>query len=222
MSNNAIEIREKGMKKIINNFYLNKYTLLISVFVAIAGFLFWTIACLSASKISSGFSGIIFLLLLVLLLYSYRKGETNMQKMLLGGLITFLVFDFLGQLVSYIKGGYAFSIVTWVINSIMAIIIFVSHMVQQMDHKGTSASTVVSQCCGVLIIGGIIRQMEHFYNGYITAPSALWTVSSLATYIFIISVETRINEYKKIRAEKRAAACWTEEERQKAKKIFQL
>jgi len=210
------------MKKILNKFYLNRYTFIISSIVAIVGFLAWGINYITISKYSSAIYAFVFVTLIVMLFIAYKKGQTNLQKMLLGGLLTFMLFDYLSCLVENLGSPYIGTIITWVLNSVFIVIVFISHMRQQMDHKGSSISTVVSQCCGIMLVGTVLRQIEHVFENYITLTTILWTISSFATYIFIISMETRINEYKKIRSAKKAEGCWTEEERQKAKKIFSL
>ncbi len=142
--------------------------------------------------------------------------------MLLGGLLTYMLFNYLGLLVQYLQNPYLTTVITWVLNSIFIVVIYISYMRQQMDHKGASFSTVVNQFCGVLLVGAFIRQLMHFLDNYITLSTILWTISSSATYIFIIAMGTRINEYKKVRSAKKAEGCWTEEERQIAKEIFKI
>jgi len=210
------------MKKILNKFYLNKFTFIISSIIAITGFMAWGINYLSFSQYTKAIYAFIYATLVIMLFIAYKKGETNLQKMLLGALLTYQLYNSLNTLVYDIQAQLTKAMIIWTINSILIIIIFISHMIQQMDHKGSSISTVVSQCCGILIVGAQINQIMHILENYITYATVIWTISSTATYIFIIAMETRINEYKKVRTAKKAEGCWTEEARKEAKKIFSI
>ena len=101
-------------------------------------------------------------------------------------------------------------------------VLFVLHMLQQMDHAGHSKSVHISQYCGVLLILMLAGVAFLTILGQIRFESFVWSLSVTATVFLILIIEVRIDEYKKIRASKKAEGCWTDEERQKAKQIFAL
>jgi len=210
------------MKKLLNKFYLNRFTFIISSVVAFVGFMVWGINYIIKSNYTKAMIAFIFAILILMLFIAYKKGQTNLQKMLLGGLLTYMVFDYLSSLINHLQMSYPASTITWILNSIFIIIVFISYMRQQMDHKGASISTVVSQCCGIMMVGAFLHQLYNAYYMISTLPTVLWWISISATYIYIIAMCTRINEYKKIRTAKKAEGNWTEEERKKAKKIFSI
>ncbi len=164
----------------------------------------------------------LFVILLVKLFAVYKRGETNIQKAILGGLLTVMFVMYFEPLAVNISSNSIPEIIYYGTGCVLTMVIFIAHMLQQMDHVGTSASSIVGQFCGLLIVTLLIWVIYLGTTGSFTLFELFWAVCISATVVFIISMETRIKEYKKIRAEKRVAGAWTDEERQKAKMIFKI
>jgi len=210
------------MNKLVDSFYLKRTTFIVAFVLACISWIFLGVDQFLAGENIWGVYSVLFAILLGLLFWSYKRGETNLQKMLLGGLLVSLLAVCFEQLARYVSNGTVSGMVYFGSCVILILIIIVAHMMQQSDHTGASSSAVVGQCSGLLNIALLVWDIYLAVTGQFGITELLWTVCIAATVVFIVSMETRIKEYKKIRAEKRAAHCWTEEERQKAKLLFKL
>lgn len=210
------------MSKSLDSFYLKRTTFIVSFVLACIAWIFLGVNQFLVGEIKWGVYSVLFAILLGLLFWSYKRGETNLQKMLLGGLLVSLLAVCFEQLARYISNGSISGIVYFGCCGVLITIIIVAHMMQQSDHTGISTSAAVGQCSGLLNIALLVWDIYLAVTGQFGITELLWTVCIAATVVFIVSMETRIKEYKKIRAEKRAAGCWTEVERQKAKQLFRL
>lgn len=212
----------KKISDLVNLFYLKNATFFVSLAIGFIGWLSWGIWNFVVGELKLGIYAIIFAAMSVLLLFAYRKGDTNIQKMLLGGLLTFFLIDSIEVLFSSISQSLiAASIYSGIIVGFM-LTIFVSHMFQQSDHFGDSYSDFIGQCCGFAIIAFIAWDIYLVATSSYGYDSLLWSLGFVPTLIMIICIETRVNEYKKIRAKNRKEGTWDEAHRAEAKKLFQI
>jgi len=210
------------MKTFLDSFYLKKATFVLSAIIAGVSWLGWGFNQCMAGQYTWSVYAVIFVVLLVVLFMAYKKGETNLQKTLLGGLLISLLVMYVEPFAKSITNNNVPAIAYYGIGCALILIVFIAHMFQQLDHTGAFASVAVSQCSGLLIVTLLGWLIYLGVNGNFTLFELFWALSVTATVTFIISIETRIKEYKKIRTEKKAANAWTEEERQKAKAIFKI
>ena len=215
------------MKNKISAVCFNRYSFIITIVVACVGWVVFLVGNIFRGNffdesIGAGPVSLAYLPLILLLLISYRRGETNVQKTILGALLALIVFDYADwvNFCFYSEVGAVF--VYSVVFGVSMVVLFVLHMFQQMDHVGKSKCIRISQFCGVLLILLLAANIALAILGQIRFENLVWNLSITATVFLILMIEARIAEYKKIRASKMAEGCWTEEERQKAKKIFAL
>jgi len=210
------------MKKFLDSFYLKKTTFVLSVIIACIGWIGWAVNEGMAGQYTWCLYAILYAILIVLLFLAYKRGETNLQKALLGGLLICMLVMYTEPLAYNLSNNNIPAIIYYGVGSVLSLIVLIAHMRQQLDHTGSLPSVVVSQCSGLLVVTLLIWVIYLGVKGELTSFELFWAICISATVVFIISIETRIKEYKKIRAEKRAAGAWTEEERQKAKVLFKI
>lgn len=195
--------------------------LIISGLLSIAGYL--ALACISI--INSAHLTEQYLILAVmpcLLLVCYKKGETSCQKALVGAILGILMYAYWGIMAGFIKAekntiGYLELFMT-----IFLTIMFINHLLLQIDHKGEVKIVLISQ---VMLIIAIVLQIAETL-AQITNNQMYYMVlnsfSLLSTVTMITCIESRIQKYKARRSAAMKAGTWTEEERQKSKKIFKF
>ena len=165
---------------------------------------------------------LIFAILPALILLCYRKGETSAQKALIGAVLGILMYANWTML-SGIYGLGSTGIVTLgTFLTIFYTILFINHILLQIDHKGDKQIILASQI--MLIVAVIWQFMEmiaQFFNGG-QYYNVLTSIGILSLVTMITCVESRIQKYKARRSAAMASGTWTEEERQKSKKIFKF
>jgi len=210
------------MKTFLDSLFLKKTTFVLSVMIACAGWIGWGINEGIVGQYVCALYAILFVILLIMLLSAYKRGETNLQKTLLGGLLTTLFLMYVEPLADSLTKGNAPAIIYYATGCTLILIVFITHMLQQLDHTGASVSSAVGQFGGLIVLTLLIWVIYLATKGEFTLLELFWAISISATVVYIISMETRIKEYKKIRAAKRTEGTWTEEERQKAKTLFKI
>lgn len=211
------------MKKKIENFYLKKSSFLFFGVTAMLGWLAWgisTIVCNNPIKLA--IFGVIFFLLTGGMTLSYIKGETNIQKMLFGSLILFLIVDYIEIVEVYITYQIIPTAIVTGITLVILIVFFICHALQQQDHIGKTVNVVINQCCGIIIILTVAFLTVGLVYGTIVLTDYTFSVAMVFTTCLIICMETRINVYKQIRAKHKANGDWNEETRAEAKKLFKI
>ena len=165
---------------------------------------------------------LIFAFLPALILLCYKKGETSAQKALIGAVLGILMYANWTML-SGIYGLGSTGIVTLgTFLTIFYTILFINHILLQIDHKGDKQIILASQI--MLIVAVIWQFMEmiaQFFNGG-QYYNVLTSIGILSLVTMITCVESRIQKYKARRSAAMASGTWTEEERQKSKKIFKF
>ena len=157
-----------------------------------------------------------------LILLCYKKGETSAQKALIGAVLGVLVFAH-WTLLSGVYGLGSSGIVTLgTFLTIFYTILFINHILLQIDHKGDKQIILASQIMLVIaIVWQIVEMIAQFFNGG-QYYNVLSSIGYLSLVTMITCVESRIQKYKARRSAGIAAGTWTEEERQKSKKIFKF
>lgn len=170
-------------------------------------------------------------LLIVFLLIAFKKGETNIQKTLLGALLFFLVsmnFPYgIYYIEDYFLGGYDASWlyygIIYTISGVMEVGIFVSHCLLQSDHIGSNKLVVLNRLFCVVVIGVYVFDIFHsfvFEDIYLNNEYMLDSIAEILLIVMVICMETKIQMYKKIRTEAISSGTWTSEEKAKAKELF--
>ena len=106
--------------------------------------------------------------------------------------------------------------------TIFLTIMFINHLLLQIDHKGDTKIIKVSQ---IMLVIAIVVQIAETLVQIINNQQYFMVLNSfslLATVTMITCVESRIQKYKARRSAAMEAGTWTEEERQKSKKIFKF
>lgn len=106
--------------------------------------------------------------------------------------------------------------------TIFLTIMFINHLLLQIDHKGDTKIIKASQ---IMLVIAIVVQIAETLVQIINHQMYFMVLNSfslLATVTMITCVESRIQKYKARRSAAMKAGTWTEEERQKSKKIFKF
>ena len=157
-----------------------------------------------------------------LILLCYKKGETSAQKALIGAVLGIAMYANWTML-SGIYGLGSTGIVTLgTFLTIFYTILFINHILLQIDHKGDKQIILVSQIMLlVAIVWQFMEMIAQFFNGG-QYYNVLTSIGFLSLVTMITCVESRIQKYKARRSAAMASGTWTEEERQKSKKIFKF
>ena len=208
------------MEKMMNSFYLSKYTFIVSMALSCLGIVGWFASAGGYLKIC--LYAVLYLMIIVLLFMAYKNGEINAQKMLMGSLLILYVHNYGNMIVSDYNNGAWDSMIYSLIVFVLAVIVFAIHLLQQMDHSGKSESVSIGQISGLIIIVVLGWDIYRGIVDDLSICAVSFGISVMAAVVMIICMETRIAEYKKIRDTKRAAGCWTDEAREEARKIFKI
>ena len=207
--------------KWFENIFTKSKLMIICGILSVAGY--FALACISV--ITSAHLTEQYLILAVLsglLLICYKKGETSCQKALIGSILGVLMYAYWGIMAGFIEAeknsiGYLELFMT-----IFLTIMFINHLLLQIDHKGDTKIIKVSQ---IMLVIAIVVQIAETLVQIINNQQYFMVLNSfslLATVTMITCVESRIQKYKARRSAAMKAGTWTEEERQKSKKIFKF
>jgi len=155
-----------------------------------------------------GLTHIVYALCLIVLLATYRKHNKNVMKAMMGALLMTLVLDSF----SYLQSFRAFDITFAFIYMIIAIGLFINHMLINGTHHPTQAKVRVNQILVILLaiahIVWFIYPLSNFINDtYMTISFVGYVFGYVCMAIAIICVESRLDAYRL----DREAAGWTEE-----------
>ena len=207
--------------KWFENIFTKSKLMIICGILSVAGY--FALACISV--ITSAHLTEQYLILAVLsalLMICYKKGETSCQKALIGAILGVLMYAYWGIMAGFIEAeknsiGYLEFFMT-----IFLTIMFVNHLLLQIDHKGDTKVIKVSQIMLVIAIAlQIAETLAQIINNQMYFM-VLNSFSLLATVAMITCVESRVQKYKARRSAAMKAGTWTEEERQKSKRIFKF
>ena len=184
---------------------------------------YFALACISV--ITSAHLTVQYLILAALsalLIVCYKKGETSCQKALIGAVLGVLMYAYWGIMAGFIGAeknsiGYLELFMT-----VFLTIMFINHLLLQIDHKGDVKIINVSR---IMLVVAIVLQLAETLAQIINNQEYYMVLNSfglLSTVAMVTCIESRIQKYKARRSAAMNAGTWTEEERQKSKKIFKL
>ena len=207
--------------KWFEDIFTKSKVMIVSGLLSVIGYGFLVISCIitSAPLIANY---LIITMLLALLLICYKKGETSCQKALAGAILGILMYSYWVILSGiYGKGSVSVQFLE-IFMTIFLTVIFINHILLQIDHKGDKKIILISQ---IMLVIAIIWQFAEmiaqilsggFYYDIINSFSLLCAVT------MITCMESRIQKYKARRSAALSEGKWTEEERRKCKKIFKF
>ncbi len=165
---------------------------------------------------------LIFAFLPALILLCYKKGETSAQKALIGAVLGIVMYANWTMLSGTYELGSSGIVTLGAFLTVFYTILFINHILLQIDHKGDKQIILASQ---IMLIVAIIWQfaemIAQLFNGG-QYYNILSSIGFLSLVTMITCVEARIQKYKARRSAAMASGTWTEEERQKSKKIFKF
>lgn len=165
---------------------------------------------------------LIFAALPALILICYKKGETSAQKALIGAVLGIAMYANWTMLSGIYGLGSAGIVILGAFLTIFYTILFINHILLQIDHKGDNKVIRASQ---IMLIIAILWQLAELIAQFFSGGqyyNVLSSIGFLSLVTMITCVESRIQKYKARRSAAMAAGTWTEEERQKCKKIFKF
>ncbi len=207
--------------KWFEDIFTKSKVMVISGIISVAGY--FALACISvitSAHLTEQY--LILAALSALLLICYKKGETSCQKALIGATLGVLMYAYWGIMAGFIEAeknsiGYLELFMT-----IFLTIMFINHLLLQIDHKGDTKIIKVSQ---IMLVIAIVLQLAETLAQIINNQmyfNILNSFSLLGTVTMITCVESRVQKYKARRSAAMKVGTWTEEERQKGKKIFKF
>ena len=165
---------------------------------------------------------VIFASLPALILVCYKKGETSAQKALIGAVLGIAMYANWTMLSGIYGLGSSDIVTLGTFLTIFYTILFINHILLQIDHKGDKKIILASQIMLIIaIIWQLTEMIAQFFNGG-QYYNVLSSMGFLSLVTMITCVESRIQKYKARRSAAMAAGTWTEEERQKSKKTFKF
>jgi len=206
-------------------FFLGKSTLRIFEIFALFTWIIWTCCsfALAGNNYELATDGVFYIILITGLMAAYNKGETNVQKAILGALLMLLCKSNVEIMWASINTGDTLLLIIDICILAFSLIIFVSHIILQSDHAGKKGALILNQCCGLILI---FIMIYGIYQIACMEDLPLFDISFIIpwalTYLVLICIETRIQEYKSVRSHALSEDNWNEETRKEAKKIFKL
>lgn len=165
---------------------------------------------------------LILAVLLALLLICYKKGETSCQKALAGAILGILTYAYWTVVSGIFGRGSASVEFLELFMTIFLTIIFINHILLQVDHKGDKIVIKISQIMlAIAIIWQFVEMIAQIFGGG-QYYDIINSFSLLSAVTMITCMESRIQKYKAARSAGLGNGTWTEKERQKYKKIFKF
>lgn len=213
------------MKKTLKNIFSSSKVLLVSCLIGcfsfiIAGFLYLG----DYGLFSYSLPNFCVSMVLISLLVSYKNGEINCQKSLMGALLFFLFADNLFMFATsldYNGIGNAITIRTC-ISVILALIIFYNYLVAQSDHIGIKRNVIISQVAIFAMFIFFIVSFVQTLKAGASVSDIFFYIAQICTYIMIVCIETKVQIYKGIRLRLKSEGKWNDEARMENKKMFKL
>lgn len=201
--------------------FMNSKVMIISGILSIVGY--FALACISvitSAHLTEQY--LILATLSALLMICYTKGETSCQKALTGAIMGVLTYAYWSIMAGFIEAeknaiGYLELFMT-----ILLTIMFINHLLLQIDHKGNAkiinASRIMLVIAIALQIAETLTQIIYNQAYYMILNS----FSLLSVVTMITCIESRVHKYKTIRSAAMENGTWSEEERKKAKQVFKF
>ena len=213
------------MKKILKIFFNNSKVLLISCIVGCISFIIAGVLYIDEYKLFSySFPSFCVALVLFSLLASYKNGETNCQKSLMGALLFYLFANNINMFATSIDYNGINNIITirTGVSALLALIIFYNYLVAQSDHVGIKTNVIISQGTILVMFIFFVVSFVQTMNAGILASDIFFYIAQFFTYITIVCIETKVQIYKGIRIKLKSNNAWNDDARIENKKIFKL
>lgn len=213
------------MKKTLKNIFNNSKVLLVSCIVGSISFVIAGILYIGDyGLLSYSFPLFCVALVLISLFVSYKNGETNCQKSLMGALLFYLFADNLDMFSTSIDYNGLNNVITirTGISVVLALIIFYNYLVAQSDHIGIKRNVIISQATIFAMFVFFIVSFVQTLNAGALASDLFFYIAQISTYIMIVCIETKVQIYKGIRMKLKSDGAWNDETRKENKAIFKL
>ena len=213
------------MNKTLMNIFNNSKVLLASCVVGCICFIVAGVLYIGDySLFSYAFPLFCVALLLISLFVSYKNGETNRQKSLMGALLFYLFADNLDMFATSLDFNGISNIITirTGISVVLALVIFYNYLVAQSDHVGIQRNVIISQVAiFAMFIFFIVSFIQTLKTGVLVSDIFFY-IAQISTYIMIVCIETKVQIYKGIRMKLKSENAWNDNTRIENKKIFKL
>lgn len=213
------------MKKTLKNIFNNSKVLLVSCIVGSISFIIAGILYIGDyGLLSYSFPLFCVALVLISLFVSYKNGETNCQKSLMGALLFYLFADNLDMFATSIDYNGLNNVITirTGISVVLALIIFYNYLVAQSDHIGIKRNVIISQVTIFAMFVFFIVSFVQTLSAGALASDLFFYIAQISTYIMIVCIETKVQIYKGIRMKLKSEGAWNDETRKENKAIFKL
>lgn len=213
------------MKKVFKNIFNNSKVLLVSCIIGCACFIVAGALYIGDYGLFSySFPLFCVALVLISLFVSYKNGETNCQKSLMGALLFYLFADNLDMFATSLDYNGISNVITirTGISVVLAFIIFYNYLVAQSDHIGIKRNIIISQITIFAMFIFFIVSFVQTLKAGVLASDIFFYVAQISTYIMIVCIETKVQIYKGIRMKLKSEGAWNDETRSENKKIFKL
>ena len=213
------------MKEMLKTVFNNSKVLLVSCIIGCISFIIAGVLYIGDyGLLSYSFPLFCVALVLISLFVSYKNGETNCQKSLMGALLFYLFADNLDMFATSLDYNGINNVITirTGISVILALIIFYNYLAAQSDHIGIKINVIISQATiFVMLVFFIISFIQTLKAG-VLASDIFFYIAQISTYIMIVCIETKVQIYKRIRMRLKSEGAWNDDTRQENKKIFKL
>ena len=213
------------MNKTLMNIFNNSKVLLVSCITGCICFIIAGVLYIGDySLFSYSFPLFCVALVLISLLASYKNGETNCQKSLMGALLFYLFADNLDMFATSMDLNGISNVITirTGISAVLALVIFYNYLVAQSDHVGIQRNVIISQVTIIaMFIFFIVSFIQTLKTGVLVSDIFFY-IAQISTYIVIVCIETKVQIYKGIRMKLKSENAWNDETRKENKKIFKL
>lgn len=213
------------MKKVLKSVFNNSKVLLVS---CIAGCICFIIAGVlyigDYGLLSYSFPLFCVALVLISLFVSYKNGETNCQKSLMGALLFYLFADNLDMFATSLDYNGISNVITirTGISVALALVIFYNYLVAQSDHIGIKRNVIISQVTiFAMLIFFVVSFVQTLKVGALVSDIFFY-IAQISTYIMIVCIETKVQIYKGVRMRLKSEGAWNDETRKENKKIFKF
>ena len=213
------------MEKVFKNIFNNSKVLLLScilgcIFFIVAGVLYIG----DYGLLSYSFPLFCVALVLISLFVSYKNGETNCQKSLMGALLFYLFADNLDMFATSLDYNGISNVITirTGISVILALVIFYNYLVAQSDHIGIQRNVIISQTTIFAMFIFFVVSFVQTLKVSVLVSDIFFYIAQISTYIMIVCIETKVQIYKDVRMRLKTEGAWNDETRKENKKIFKL
>ena len=209
----------------MNKLLLKKGTLLIFAIISAVLFLVWGVYNVCTGNYQNGLYAVIYAALIVSILISYKKCDTNCQKALIGILLMFIARDELDFCYYILSNQSVFTAVDSVL-TVSIVVLFAIYLINYVltlsDHIGEKYMSLINNIVlAMLFVLYTIYVIRLLIGGYLNDAIAL-KAGELTTVVMISCISMRVQTYKRIRAAAILNGTWDKDARKEAKKLFAL